>query len=114
MDKCSTAFAHHLHDTIVQRLAGISLVLAADGPLTPAERALCRREIATGLEELRKGIDVALEGATVPAQLDEELTAFAREHPRAVIDLLPGARDAHWSSVESVAEKVFGPRPDDH
>lgn len=45
--------ARDVHDGVVQRLFGVSLALAGDGPLSAEDRARCGAEIEAAMEQLR-------------------------------------------------------------
>jgi signal transduction histidine kinase len=67
------AMAKRLHDTVAQRLAGLSLVLAADNrPFDTDERERCREEILAAMRELRAGLEDALDGACTPLRSVEQ------------------------------------------
>ena len=82
------ALARHLHDTVVQRLAGLSLVLSIDGPFDQDERSHCQHEIVAALAELRTGLEGMLGDEPVPVgQFEAEMVALAQEHPCAFVDV---------------------------
>lgn len=81
------ALARRLHDTVVQRLAGLSLVLGGDQQLDELDRTRCRDEVLAALDELRDSLEEVLTGASGDAAtFPEEHAAMSREHPRAAID----------------------------
>lgn len=74
--------ASRLHDTVVQRLAGLSLALGVEQPFDARERSRCREEVLAALDELRGCLEDAVAGdPTSRAGVDTELAALAREHP---------------------------------
>lgn len=76
------AVARQLHDTVAQRLAGLSYLLAGNGPLAPAERQCCRKEIAASLSDVRAVIEGVLDGEPAHSStVAGELAALCREHP---------------------------------
>lgn len=85
--RAALALAQRLHDTVVQRLVALSLLLDADG--APAEEGLarCRDEVRAALGELRTGVEEMLAGDAAPdAGVRHELAVLAREHPGVVVD----------------------------
>lgn len=82
------ALAQRLHDTVVQRLAGLSLLLGSGQPLDAEATSVCRAEISTALDELRTGLDGLL-ADTAPAAapaFEQEIEALRREHPGVHVD----------------------------
>jgi signal transduction histidine kinase len=69
-------FARGIHDNVVQRLFGVSLVLSAEQQLTPEARARCAQEVGAALGELRSALQRPLgrssaeTGTTLKAELD--------------------------------------------
>lgn len=82
------ALAQRLHDTVVQRLAGLSLLLGSAQPLDVEATSVCRAEISTALDELRAVLEGLLAGTTVPARpaSELELEALRLEHPGVQVD----------------------------
>jgi signal transduction histidine kinase len=80
--------AREIHDRVIQRLFGVSLVLGASGRLSAAARERCRTELQAALTELRSSLrrPLALEPADEDGSLREDLErAAARErHPVSV------------------------------
>ncbi len=54
-------FAREIHDRVIQRLFGVSLVLGADGALSASARKRCRDELHAALTELRSALRRPLE-----------------------------------------------------
>jgi signal transduction histidine kinase len=50
------ALARNLHDTVIQRLCGASMVLSAPGPLDARSRDRCTEELRLALAELRAAL----------------------------------------------------------
>jgi hypothetical protein len=82
------AMAKQLHDTVVQRLAGLSLLLATDQELGTAGRERCREEVGAAIDELRAvlehGTTAGAAGARpcAPARgAADELAALRSAHP---------------------------------
>jgi len=81
------ALVGRLHDTVGQRLAGLSLLLASDAPLGPDLRDRGRAEVAAALAELRQALDAGLSGGA-PARptAAEEIERLRAAHPGVVVD----------------------------
>jgi signal transduction histidine kinase len=80
--------AREIHDRVIQRLFGVSLVLGVEGGLSASSRERCRDELHAALTELRSALrrPLALEPARIDGSLRDDLNrAAARaEHPVAV------------------------------
>ncbi|HEV2776609.1 MAG TPA: GAF domain-containing protein [Solirubrobacteraceae bacterium] len=69
-------FARGIHEGVVQRLFGVSLVLSSEQPLSAEARARCAREVGAALGELRSALQRPLgrsseaTGTTLRAELD--------------------------------------------
>jgi signal transduction histidine kinase len=74
--------AREIHERVMQRLFGVSLVLSAQTPLTDEQRARCRDEMGEALADLRSALERPL--AAVPSAtgttLRAEIPRLAREH----------------------------------
>jgi signal transduction histidine kinase len=95
----AVALARQLHDTVAQRLAGLSLLLAA---VHPEDERLdrCRDEVAAALAELRSALETSVADADPPPPgLDAELLALRREHPLVRI---------RWSGAEGLRAGAAG------
>ena len=85
--------AREIHERVLQRLFGVSLVLGAEQPLDPTERERCRVEMQEAIGDLRRALERPL--APLPAEtgttLADELERL-RSSPGAPIILdWPGA-----------------------
>jgi len=73
--------AREIHESVMQRLFGVSLALSAESPLGPAERERCRSEMQQALSDLRRALERPLAplpietGTTLAAEL-ERLTSL--------------------------------------
>jgi signal transduction histidine kinase len=76
-------FARTIHEGVVQRLFGVSLVLSSEQPLTPEARARCAREVGAALGELRSALQRPLGRTSAPTTttLAAELDRLRGEHP---------------------------------
>jgi signal transduction histidine kinase len=100
--------AREIHERVMQRLFGVSLVLSASQPLTDEQRERCRTEMAEALADLRS----ALERPLAPVA-HETGTTLRAEVPRLTRESgLPIALD--WPPdaevpprLEGVAQAVF-------
>jgi two-component system sensor histidine kinase DesK len=82
--------ARRLHETVVQRLAGLSVVLGSESTLDAVERRRCRSEVLAALDELRACLEETV-GADQPveaaATVDAELRELCAAHPAAHVDV---------------------------
>jgi signal transduction histidine kinase len=76
-------FARTIHEGVVQRLFGVSLVLSSEQPLTPEARARCAQEVGAALGELRSALQRPLGRTSAPTTttLAAELDRLRGEHP---------------------------------
>ena len=75
-------FARGIHEGVVQRLFGVSLVLSSEQPLTAEARARCAREVGAALGELRSALQRPLGRSSAPTgtTLRAELDRLCAEH----------------------------------
>ncbi|HVF79394.1 MAG TPA: GAF domain-containing protein [Solirubrobacteraceae bacterium] len=75
-------FARGIHDGVVQRLFGVSLVLSSEQPLSAEARARCAQEISAALGELRSALQRPLGRSSAPTgtTLKAELERLRTEH----------------------------------
>ena len=75
--------ARELHDSVIQRLFAVGMVLGADGPLTDEDRARANEEVQLAAAELRAAMQRPL--ARVPTRttstLAEVLESLKADHP---------------------------------
>ena len=101
--------ARDIHDGAIQRLFGVSLVLAGDGDLDEAARRRCADELQGALQELRDAVQRPLRrlprptGTTLAAELDR----LAGEHPDLGIELEAGDPDAVPDELQALAQSVL-------
>jgi signal transduction histidine kinase len=76
-------FARTIHEGVVQRLFGVSLVLSSEQALTAEARARCAQEIGAALGELRSALQRPLGRSSAPTNttLAAELDRLRGEHP---------------------------------
>jgi signal transduction histidine kinase len=65
--------AREIHESVLQRLFGVSLALGADKPLSRAERDRCRVEMQEALGDLRRALERPL--APLPPETETTLAA---------------------------------------
>jgi signal transduction histidine kinase len=79
------AFAREIHDRVIQRLFGVSLVLGAEGALSAPARERCRDELHAALTELRSALrrPLVMERPLLDGSLREDLSRASRRggHP---------------------------------
>jgi signal transduction histidine kinase len=102
--------ARELHESVIQRLFGISLALSGDQPLDEEARRRCADELQQALGELRSAIQRPL-GRSLPqtkTTLRDEVARLRHEHPDLGIDL-DGADDglAVPPELEPLAQSVL-------
>lgn len=75
-------FARSIHEGVVQRLFGVSLVLSSEQPLNAEARARCAQEIGAALGELRSALQRPLGRSSAPTgtTLKAELERLRTEH----------------------------------
>src|SRR3954470_16578888 len=77
------ALARDIHERVVQRLFGISLVLGSERELSDEERARCNEEMRAALSDLREALARPLSPppqSTTGAGLDDELRRLGRHY----------------------------------
>ena len=100
-------FARTIHENVVQRLFGVSLVLSSEQPLSGEARARCAQEVGAALGELRSMLQRPLGRSSAPTDttLAAELDRLRGEHPDLGITLegplaeVPPALEALSQSV---------------
>lgn len=100
--------AQRLHDTVVQRLSGLSLFLGSGQPLDAEATSLCRAEISTALAELRAGLEGLLAGPGPESRssVELELEALTRAHPGARVDC-SATRELLGDHVQPLVDAVL-------
>src|SRR3954447_20110370 len=104
------ALARDIHERVVQRLFGISLVLGSDRDLTGAERARCNEEMQAALSDLRDALARPLSPPPQPSngpKLEDELRRLGR-HYKALpleVDWEPGVPVP--AGIDSLAQSVL-------
>lgn len=100
--------ARDIHDRVVQRLFGVSLVLSSDGPLDATARERAAEEVQTALVDLRAALQRPL-GRTPRATgttLRAEVERLAAELPDATITV-DGEIAEVPEGLEALAQSVF-------
>jgi signal transduction histidine kinase len=103
------ALAREIHERVVQRLFGISLVLGSERELSDEERARCSEEMQAALSDLREALARPLSPPPHPTngpRLEEELRRLGRHYKDLPLDVdwepgvaVPGAVDSLAQSV---------------
>jgi signal transduction histidine kinase len=102
------SLAREIHDHVVQRLFGVSLVLGSDGPLSATARERCRDELHGALTELRSALrrPLALEPPSPDGSLQTDLEDLAeRRRPPIAVRWQPGL--AVPASLDRLARAVL-------
>ncbi len=95
--------AREVHDSVIQRLFAVGMVLGADGELSPADRARCLEEVQQAVADLRIVVQRPLARTPEPADrtLAQTLARLTDQHP----DL--GLR-VQWEPGAQVPERFEG------
>jgi len=100
--------AREIHESVLQRLFGVSLALGAEQPLDRAERERCRIEMQEALSDLRRALERPL--APLPAEtgtsLAGELERF-RKSPGVVVAVDWHGESSVPADVEPLAQSVL-------
>lgn len=101
--------ARDIHDGAIQRLFGVSPVLAGEGDLDAQTRARCSEELQAALQDLRDVVQRPLRRATRPTQTTfaAELERLANEHPDLGIELDSGDRAQVPAPFEALAQSML-------
>lgn len=101
--------ARELHESVVQRLFGISLALSGDQPLDEDARRRCADELQQALGELRSTIQRPLgrPSAQTKTTLREEVERLRHEHPDLGIAVEDGDALAVPAALEPLAQSVL-------
>jgi signal transduction histidine kinase len=101
--------ARELHERVVQRLFGVSLVLGSDHPLTEEARRRCAEEMHAALADLREALSRPLAPPTLDtgATLRDELARLGRHYKDLPLELNwePGVEVPE--AVEPLAQSVL-------
>jgi signal transduction histidine kinase len=102
--------ARELHESVIQRLFGVSLALSSGQPLDDESRRRCADELQQALGELRSAIQRPL-GRSLPqtkTTLSEEVARLRAEHPDLGIEVdPPGAEIEVPPDLEPLAQSVL-------
>jgi signal transduction histidine kinase len=101
--------ARDVHDSVVQRLFGVSLALDGDGPLPAGERIRAAAEIQQALADLRSAMQRPLSRAARPTQvtLADEVKHLAHRHADLSIEIAPDSVFDVPPHLESLAQSVL-------
>jgi signal transduction histidine kinase len=101
--------AREIHERVMQRLFGVSLVLSAEAPLTDEQRERCRTEMQEALADLRRALERPL--AALPSEtgttLRAEIGRIGRETGLPIeLAWAPGVEVP--AKLEGLAQSVLG------
>jgi nitrate/nitrite-specific signal transduction histidine kinase len=101
--------AREIHERVLQRLFGVSLVLSAEQPLSAEQRERCRAEMAEALADLRTALErpLAALGARTRTTLRAEVERLGRESGLPVA-LAWGEGVEVPRKLEGLAQSVLG------
>ena len=100
--------AREIHESVLQRLFGVSLALGAEQPLDRDERERCRIEMQEALADLRRALERPLAplapetGTTLAAELDR-----VRKSPGMVVEVDWHGESSVPSDLEPLAQSVL-------
>ncbi|HUB76794.1 MAG TPA: GAF domain-containing protein [Solirubrobacteraceae bacterium] len=102
--------ARELHESVIQRLFGVSLALSSEQPLDDESRRRCADELQQALGELRSAIQRPL-GRSLPqtkTTLREEVARLRVEHPDLGIEVEPPGSELEVpAELEPLAQSVL-------
>ena len=101
--------AREIHESVIQRIFGISLALGSDQDLSAAERARCREEAHAALGELRTAISrpLAPEARATGTTLREELDRLSQLYARPALAVDWDARAEVPRELEPLVQTVL-------
>ncbi|MDP9377135.1 MAG: GAF domain-containing protein [Actinomycetota bacterium] len=102
--------ARDVHESVIQRLFGVSLVLSSNTDLDGEARSRCSSELQAALKDLRRALQRPLGRSSPETQttLLEEIQRLRREHPDLGLVLAPGAANVKVpSQLEPLAQSVL-------
>jgi signal transduction histidine kinase len=101
--------AREIHESVLQRLFGVSLALSAEEGLSPAAQRRCGEELQAALGELRAALQRPLGRTPRPtaATLAEELERLARAHPDLHVELHEGDPRAVPEHLQPLCQSVL-------
>jgi len=101
--------AREIHESVIQRLFGVSMALDGDGDLPAEARARCASETQAALGDLRTALQRPLRrvppatGTTLLAEVER----LARAHPELGISLVAGEPGDVPATIEPLAQSVL-------
>jgi signal transduction histidine kinase len=104
------ALARDIHERVVQRLFGISLVLGSERELSAEERARCSEEMQAALSDLREALARPLSPPPQPAngpRLEDELRRLGRHYKDLPLDVEWEPGVAVPEGIDSLAQSVL-------
>jgi signal transduction histidine kinase len=100
--------AREIHESVLQRLFGVSLVLGAEQPLDRDERERCRIEMQEALSDLRRALERPL--APLPPETGTSLAAElerVRKSPGMVVEVDWHGESSVPADLEPLAQSVL-------
>jgi signal transduction histidine kinase len=101
--------AREVHDSVIQRLFGVSLALAGPGPLGPEARMRCADEVQVALADLRSALQRPLgrDARPTTASFADELERLAAAHADLHLVQVEGDPTDVPREVEPLAQSVL-------
>lgn len=98
-----------IHEGVVQRLFGVSLVLSGEAPLDAASQARCAAEVQTALGDLQTALQRPLGHHARPTAVSfsEELELVRAQYPSLEIALERGGAEDVPSRLEALAQSIL-------
>jgi signal transduction histidine kinase len=103
-------FAREVHESVIQRLFGVLLVVSSDAPLPAQARERVTVELQAGLRELRRALQRPLGrmARATETTLKAEVARLRGVHPGLGIELTPGSADVSVpAELEPLAQSVL-------
>jgi len=103
--------AREVHERVMHRLFGVSLVLSSDVALKPADRQRCRGEIRDALADLRTALERTLSPRphhSMATTLREELDRLGRGYADVPVEISWDGGAEVPERVEALAQSVLG------
>lgn len=101
--------ARSIHESVIQRLFGVSMALSAERELDSEQLARISAEIQTALGELRNAIQRPLgrNASDTRTTLAEEIERLSRQHPDLGVTVMQGSTIEVPTQLESLAQSVL-------
>lgn len=101
--------AREVHESVIQRLFGVSLALSAEHELSPAARVRVRDELQAALHDLRTAVQrpLARQSRETQTTLREELDRLRNEHADLALHVMADEDIAIPAELEPLAQSIL-------